>query len=1494
MNEAEAVVSYDKELLKQAMILPPPLVRVTEPLDNTNDQLPGEIVLDESGRQFKKYITYVGLNGHLLEQAFVMYNSTLKAILSSRVLKLYNGNTMRFSDIELIRPCRVLGNNKQVFILPQEARDNALTYAASFYGTGTEYDTQGNVVSVKKGVHLGRMPALVGSLACNLYEKTAEEIQEAGEDINDPMCYCIINGQERVAVIQERQCENKILIIPTTGKDTFNAMMTCSNGIGTSLIALRISDFRTIRVQMRLFGHSSIQNALPLYSIFQLLGSTPEKPMSPKDIATLILQFAKPETAQKVAAFLTISEFEYSSIGDIVDYIWSKWDLPTSSPDGKPHPAVKSRPRVRRRKAASEKDAEAQALETAQNTVMIDIPWEEKRKWIVAEMQRELFTHMNNDTKALKLQLLAMMAAQLAETQLRIRPPHDRDDWAKKRMISGPKSIETLAKTIWNKIMDLTQMNIDDKKIVNPNIALAHMPVHYMIEEMSHSFTTPYWGARPWQGQAVLTENVSEIVPRFNYVSTAAIFRKINTPASRKAKTLAIRMVHISQLGYVCYVDVPEGENCGLVKYAATGCFISVDRHMALIELSLEGHLSPIKNITHSSPLILNGRFMGWCEGSTIKKMLIDGRRNGELYKDMSVVLDGDNILNVYCDASRPTRPLLIVNQETERLVIDEKNMWGQPFDVLLREGCVEYIDASEQSKEYSYVSSSIENIEKRQKNINSLSQSLKDIETDIKRVKNGERLVRNVITDDGFEAGVVVTMDQLLAEKDQLETNFLRETRRRKFTHCEIDPSAVFSVPVSIIPLPNHNQAPRNVYQASMGKQATGVYHTNHLNRFDSARILAYPSRPAAEPQMNALLGMNKAPSGFNVVVAISAQKENVEDAFIVNKTAGDNGMGAYTKNSSYKAALQNTDTVIDVFTRPPLHKGDNESRYAHIGENGLPKLGAKLNPGDCIVGIVRTFSVDRSKENVSLYMGVGEHGVVDKVFEGRNEAGQEFIRVKIRDFRMLEIGDKLASRHAQKGTIGMVVPTENMPHIQSEKKFYETLDIEMARKTIDNARKIKNERMKVLNSLIEKYSQTNVEKPKKKSSKSTKETYDEVLNKFMLETYNLLSRGWYEMFSTAERQDEIYRIWYYHYHKKIIYPTKEVLADWAKSGNFEDEIKADKIGITMPLVEWLKELKELDETQVEIERQEEERMLDLYKNAEETNLRENLMKSKSTFDGVVPSIIINPHAIPSRMTMAKMIEFIAGTVSALTGTFINASAFREVDMDDFERILVLNGIERNGMVTMYDGISGKRFDTAVFVGMPHYQLLRHTVADKYQARGGDGKRTKDTRQPVGGRKEAGGGRQGEMERDAMISVGGAASISERMCLLSDATETIYCKNCSTAITNTRLTENTKCRNCGVAGKFGKVVLPYSQKIITNMLAAFGINMKITAVPKTTKTQHRYVSRNKESVSLDEANLQNEEENEEEENEEGILVEDGDELDFGVDNDDYGGGGEE
>jgi DNA-directed RNA polymerase subunit B' len=212
-------------------------------------------------------------------------------------------------------------------------------------------------------------------------------------------------------------------------------------------------------------------------------------------------------------------------------------------------------------------------------------------------------------------------------------------------------------------------------------------------------------------------------------------------------------------------------------------------------------------------------------------------------------------------------------------------------------------------------------------------------------------------------------------------------------------------------------------------------------------------------------------------------------------------------------------------------------------------------------------------------------------------------------------------------------------------------------------------------------------------------------------------------------------------------------------------------------------------------------------------------------TADGIIPDVIVNPHAIPSRMTIGQLLEIIAGKVGALTGQKIDATPFvTEHSETSLRNNLEKLGFKNDGKETMYNGMTGETFEGQILIGPCYFQKLHHMVANKIHARA-RGPVTLLTKQPTAGRSKQGGLRLGEMEKDCLIAHGAALLLKERFS--SDKSKIPICIKCGLPAIDDKIRGKMYCPVCKKADiRF--VEIAYAFKLMLDELKCLGIYPKI------------------------------------------------------------------
>jgi DNA-directed RNA polymerase II subunit RPB2 len=896
-------------------------------IGQTKKNKQNEIVLDEQGQLFYKWHEYTDFTSFLVQSFDLWVTDILPKQIMAKTLKT-DISVISFRNI-FFQSAGKLGDPSTY---PNDARLRDTSYLATGYFDIIERFNN-NTEETEHRVMFGQIPVMLGSCLCVTRQLNAAERHKIGENYMDPDGYFIIKGNERLVIIQEKLRMNKILLYYKDNKGTLLCTMTCATITGSHIINVLVGKNRGLKLHIKTFGAGKHVPVLLLYKFF---GYT-----NIEDILAHLFKFTTSKDRNKILQILVPSVFKYETTEDVYQYIHRK---------------------------------------STESSKIKEETWEDDKQKIKQDVISGLFPHMNGEPFERKLDMLAMMIMRVVEFKIGSGYLDDRDSWGNKRLEASPRMMESLFTAIWDKIIDSIQTKLDTERTGEHGIGnhlmsvKKHLTTEVMKEDFVNSFAGQYWGLKNNKSVSPVSrykQNMTDILKRDAHLSAHSHMRRVSATTNKQTKQASIRLVPWSGLGAICPAETPEGGSCGLVKNMASTCWTSLERDDAPVIDYLNGRIVSDKTEDCKEKVLLNGRFIGWTNGSKTETYLRKLKVSGNLYYDICIILE-KSYLTIYTDASRVLVPLLIVKDN--EIVLDRviRELGEIPdFPYMLSHGIVEYVDIAE----------------------------------------------HNMID--------LVFSKQHLADRLRKEPNL-------RVTHCDLDPTSMLSISTNIIPFAHMSQAPRNTYQASMGKQALGTYHTNHKARFDTtARIMVYPNRPIFEPQMNKLLGLNEIPAGQMVRVAIMTHEGwEQEDALVVNRHSIDCGM-FFTVKYFTKIATISKDhgkEIKEAFGIPPV-KLKGAKSYSHLDENGLPVLGSFVQRDDCIIGKVR--HIGKDVKDVSMYLGVGECGIVDRVTVIQNAGGvnQITIKVKIREFRVTVTGDKYASRYAQKATIGKIREAHQMP---------------------------------------------------------------------------------------------------------------------------------------------------------------------------------------------------------------------------------------------------------------------------------------------------------------------------------------------------------------------------------------------------------------------------------------------------------------------------------
>jgi DNA-directed RNA polymerase II subunit RPB2 len=984
-------------------------------------------------------------------------------------------------------------------------------------------------------IFLGKFPIMVQSKFCILNNIPRELRYNMGECKNDPGGYFIIDGKEKTIIPQEKFGDNMLYIRKSKDEAFLYSaeIRSVSENVSKPIRTLSVKimapttkfSYKNIVVNI-----PNVRNPVPLFIVFRALGI-----ISDKDIITICV--------------LDIEKYK-----EIIDLL---------------SPSVHDAGCVMTQQVALQYIASL----TKHGTISYALN-------VLTDYLLPHVGEMNFYTKAYNLGYIVF---RLLLVYSGFEQPTDRDHYKYKRIELVGNLLNDLFREYYTIYQKSIQLNFEGILFFNKSIyeerledlILDKYKEVFREREVENGFKKAFKGN--WGNQSHTKRiGVVQDLNRLSFNSMISHLRKTNLPIDSSAKIVEPRALHSSQWGFIDPVDTPDGANIGIHKTLAIATVVSSGQSREpIIKWLLENtqmkrieDMFPFELSKHSK-IIINGLWFGVIDNPIkLTEQMKFYRRNALIPIHTSITFDIKlNTIYIYTDSGRICRPIFYKDVDTghfsfdknkiiKLLKDDSKSIW-----LNLTTGFNKKIKSYDSNKLYKF-------------------NELYENKSSAKSPYEYEDFITKKAIIDYIDPSESENALILMNPNDPIDSHIID-----KYTHMEIHESLIFGVMCNQITFPENNQFPRNAFSCGQSKQAVSMYHTNFQVRMDkTAVVLNNGQIPLVKTRYLEHINKEENPYGENAIVAIMCYTGyNMEDSILINEASIKRGLFNTTYYTVYETHEERTKqgdaTVEKIFTN--FQQSNNSVLgkktgydYSKLDKWGIIQENTIVNDKTVLIGMSSNNVLNKENRlDDSKLPKKGQIGIIDKSFITEGEEGERIAKVRICEIRVPNIGDKMASRNGQKGTIGLVIPECDMPF---------------------------------------------------------------------------------------------------------------------------------------------------------------------------------------TKDGLRPDLIINPHALPSRMTIGQLVECITGKACAMYGGFGDCTAFNNKGskVGVFGEKLIKMGYHSSGNEILYDGMNGSQIEMEIFIGPTYYMRLKHMVKDKinYRARG---PRTALTRQPVSGRANDGGLRIGEMERDVLLSHG-------------------------------------------------------------------------------------------------------------------------------------------
>ena len=906
------------------------------------------------------------------------------------------------------------------YMYPNEARLRNMTYGVTIhYDVDVEFEQEleeevsentktaktVNTIKTAKTVKtvtlpqilLGKFPIMVHSNLCILSGLPKDVMYNMGEDKSDHGGYFIIDGKEKLIVSQEIFADNMLYTRTRSADDKYShsvEIRTVSEDTSKPERKLRVymvaptPRYTNNQIVVEI---PNVKKPIPLFILMRALGV-----ISDYDIIETCL--------------LNMKENK-----DLIEFF---------------RPSVHDANKIFTQRAAIEYIGvfiKGKSVVQAQNILM---------NFFLPQIGE-----LNFQSKAF---FLGYMVNKLVRLKAKIDIPIDRDSLKFKRIKIPGKMLHSLFNEYYAQQIKRIRTLLDFK--YNYNYAVYQEKFIDIVKEYDDIFKDRIvedglrrafkgnWGGSEFTKEAGIVQDLN----RLSYNSAISHLRKVNLPLDDSAKVIKPRLLHGSQWCLMDPVDVPDSglqKHFAISTHVTNGCKGSDMIRWLLNEpginlLSLEKY--PKDFLYYQTKVFVNGSWVGVVsEPEDVVHKIKTCRRLSmiPIYTSCSWDIQMREI-NIFTDGGRPCRPAYYYDPAKKMYAFQSKSI-------------LELLTTRKFSWKYIVGGFGIKKINHNSFFTTTDMTNIVKLYDDVPESITFEKMMKR--------AAVIEYIDA--SEENNALFAFRPDDKVKpgsaQFTHSDIHPSLMFGVMGNLISFPENNQLPRNVFSCSQSKQAVSMYNTSFLQRFDKMGVVLNNGQiPLVKTRYLKYFNDEQNPYGQNAIVAImSYNGYNVEDSILFNEGSIKRGLFRTSYYNMYETREESKQSSGDRIDTRVLNMNDYQQKnaianagrgegydYSNLDSNGLIIENTPVSEKSVLIGQVVSESKNSTGKVVdaSIRPKKGQIGYVDKTYitEGSNpDIPSRIAKVRIREDRAPNIGDKFASRCGQKGTVGLIIPEQDMP---------------------------------------------------------------------------------------------------------------------------------------------------------------------------------------------------------------------------------------------------------------------------------------------------------------------------------------------------------------------------------------------------------------------------------------------------------------------------------